>query len=67
MFGANLTFDEALAKAIWADFLGQALEMGSLVPKPDPLVAGHGLGEIQKGMDLQKKGISARKVVVTIA
>ena len=67
VFGANLTFDEALAKAIWAGFLGQALEKGSVVPKPDPLVAGHGLGEIQKGMDLQKKGVSARKVVVTIA
>lgn len=67
VLGADLTFHEDLAKAIWADFLGQALEEGTLVPKPDPLVAGHGLGEIQKGMDLQKKGVSARKVVVTIA
>lgn len=67
VFGANLTSNEDLAKAIWADFLGQALKKGSLVPKPDPVVAGHGLGEIQKGMDLQKNGVSARKVVVTIA
>lgn len=64
--GAAVTFDETLAPAIWADFLPQALERGKFVPKPDPMIVGKGLGHIQKGLDAQRKGVSARKVVVVL-
>ena len=66
VFGANVTLDETLARAIWSDFLGQALANGSFLPKPDPVIAGEGLESIQDGMDMQRKGVSARKVVVKI-
>lgn len=66
VFGSNVTLDDDLAKAIWLDFLGQALAKGLFVPKPDPLIAGNGLESIQQGMDMQLKGVSARKVVISI-
>lgn len=65
VFGANMTFDDGLSRAIWHDFLPAALAKGTFVPKPDPLVVGKGLGEIQIGLDTQRKGVSARKVVVS--
>lgn len=39
---------------------------GQFVPKPDPLIVGNGLQGIQKGMNMQRSGVSARKVVVTM-
>ena len=67
VFGANMTLNEDLARAIWLDFLPQALAKGTFAPKPDVLVAGEGLANIQKGMDMQRKGVSARKVVITVS
>lgn len=67
VFGANVTDDNDLANAIWTDFLPEALEKKVIVPKPDPQVVGEDLESIQKAMDLQKQGVSARKLVVKIA
>ncbi len=55
-----------VAKAIWEDFLPRALEAGTFAPAPEPLVVGHGLEKIQEAVDVQMKGTSARKVVVTL-
>lgn len=66
VFGTNVTKDDKLARALWSDFLPKALEKGTILPKPDFMVTGHGLESIQQAMDLQKKGVNARKVVVTI-
>lgn len=55
-----------LASAIWNDFLPQALQQGTVVPKPDALVVGHGLGDIQKGLDRARRGYSAAKLVVIL-
>lgn len=49
---------------IWRKYLPKALITGNIVPKPDPLVVGEGLRSIQHGLDRQKKGVSAAKVVV---
>ncbi|GAA6044223.1 hypothetical protein JCM8097_005274 [Rhodosporidiobolus ruineniae] len=57
----------AVARAVYHDYVPAALANGSLQAKPDPLVAGKGLEEVQKGLDRQKQGVSAQKVVVTIA
>ncbi len=56
--------ENQVAKAIWEDFLPRALEAGTFVPAPEPLVVGHGLEKIQEAVDVQMKGTSARKVVV---
>lgn len=66
VFGADIVYDERLPKAIWSDFLPKALEQGTFVPKPDPVSAGTGLENIQAGMDMQRQGVSARKVVVAL-
>lgn len=66
VWGADMAQDHELARAIWADYLPQALEKGKLAAKPDLIVAGQGLEAIEKGMDMQRKGVSAKKVVVNI-
>ncbi|KAG2004016.1 hypothetical protein GB937_009255 [Aspergillus fischeri] len=43
-----------------------SLENGRLKPKPDPEVVGKGLEQIQGAVDTLKKGVSARKIVVTV-
>ncbi|KAH8688997.1 zinc-binding oxidoreductase CipB [Talaromyces proteolyticus] len=63
-----LTFDsnKYVADGIWKDFVSKALENGRLKPKPDPEVTGNGLEEIQKAVDILKKGVSAKKIIVTL-
>ena len=51
---------------VYTDFLPRALESGRFVPAPPPLVAGKGLGAVQGAMDLQMRGVSAQKVVVSL-
>ena len=58
--------DNAVGKAVYEDFLPKALEVGTFVPAPEPLVAGKGLESVQGAVDLQQKGVSARKVVVSL-
>ncbi|KAK7628012.1 chaperonin 10-like protein, partial [Phyllosticta citricarpa] len=55
-----------IAEAVWGRFVPEALAAGKLQTKPDPLVVGHGLESIQKGLDIQRQGVSAKKVVVTL-
>jgi NADPH:quinone reductase-like Zn-dependent oxidoreductase len=55
-----------LAKTMFEDFLGPALQCGRIVPAPPPLVAGHALEAIPDAMALLRRGVSARKVVVAI-
>ncbi|GAA5916996.1 hypothetical protein JCM8208_003425 [Rhodotorula glutinis] len=57
--------DAAVARAVYHDFVPAALKAHSLEAKPDPLVVGSGLENVQKGLDRQKEGVSAKKVVVT--
>lgn len=58
-------FEAGIARHIFAEFLPKALSSGSFVPAPDALVVGQGLEHIQKALDLQMKGVSAKKLVVT--
>lgn len=55
-----------VAERIYGDFLGKALERGSFVPAPDPVVVGSGLDSVQEAVDLVMKGMSARKAVVVL-
>ena len=51
---------------IFADFLPAALADGRFRAAPDPVVVGHGLGQIPLALDRQLQGISAGKLVVTL-
>ncbi|KAK4943256.1 hypothetical protein LTR10_017098 [Elasticomyces elasticus] len=65
IFGTTLK-DNEVGKAIYEDFLPKALQAGSFVPAPEPLIVGHGLENIQAAVDRYSKGVSARKLVVTL-
>lgn len=58
-------FKGEVGAKIWREFLPYALEKGIIVPKPDPLIVGEQLRAVQAGLDKQRKGVSAAKVVVT--
>lgn len=55
-----------VARKIWREYVPAALEKGSLQPAPPELVVGNGLYFVQGGLDRQKSGVSARKVVITL-
>ncbi len=65
IFGDTL-FSNEVGKAIYEDFLPAALANGSYIAAPDPHVVGKGLEHLQTAFDLQKKGVSATKVVVSL-
>ena len=52
--------------SFWKEYVTPALEQGSLKCLPEPMVVGQGLEKLQEAFDLQKKGVSAKKVVVTL-
>jgi NADPH:quinone reductase-like Zn-dependent oxidoreductase len=55
-----------VGEAVWGKYVAGALEDGSLKTKPDAIVIGKGLEMIQEGLDKQKKGVSAGKVVIAL-
>ncbi len=65
IWGTDLMANE-VGKAIYEDFLPQALAEAKYIAAPEPQVVGKGLEHIQEAMDLNKKGVSAKKVVVTL-
>jgi NADPH:quinone reductase-like Zn-dependent oxidoreductase len=65
ILGTDLMENEVGA-AVYNDFLPVALAEGKFVPAPEPMVVGKGLEYLQEAMDLNKKGVSAKKMVVTL-
>lgn len=65
IFGFTLLHNE-VGKAIYVDYLPQALAQCAYIAAPDPQVVGKGLEFIQAGFELQRKGVSAKKVVVSL-
>jgi NADPH:quinone reductase-like Zn-dependent oxidoreductase len=65
IFGITLR-DNGVGKAVYGDYLPQALASGTFVPSPEPLVQGKGLEHVQAGVDRLMAGVSASKVVVTL-
>lgn len=58
--------DRKLAGRILHDFLPGALEDGRVRAVPEAEVVGSGLESVQVGMDALRRGVSARKIVVTL-
>lgn len=65
IFGGSLV-DNGVGKAVFGEYLEQALASQEFKPCPEPLVVGQGLDALQGAMDKQKKGVSAKKIVVTL-
>ena len=65
IFGSSLLYNE-VGKAIYVDFLPSALAEGAYIAAPEPQVIGKGLECIQAGYDIQRKGVSAKKIVVSL-
>ena len=47
-------------------WVGKAFEEGRMVPKLDATVVGHGLEQVQEGLNRLRNGVSATKLVVTL-
>ncbi|KAL8956112.1 MAG: hypothetical protein Q9183_006411, partial [Haloplaca sp. 2 TL-2023] len=58
--------DNSIGKAIFEDYLPEALAKGKFVAAPDPHVVGKGLEHVQAGIDMIGKGVSAKKLVITL-
>jgi NADPH:quinone reductase-like Zn-dependent oxidoreductase len=65
IWASDVIADE-VGKAIYQDFLPLALENGSFVPAPEPLIVGNGLETIAAALGRCKQGVSAQKVVVKL-
>ena len=63
--GAELGRNE-VSKVVYEDFLPRALGEGLYIAAPEPQVVGKGLEHIQEALDIHKKGVSAKKIVVTL-
>ena len=65
IFSSSLK-DNEVSAVVYGDFLPQALAEGKYIAAPDSHVIGMGLEHIQAAFDVQKKGVSAKKVVVAL-
>lgn len=65
IFGNSL-MDNEVSKVIYEDFLPQALLENRYIAAPEPYTIGSGLEYIQAGMDAQRRGVSAKKVVISL-
>lgn len=61
--GTNNMADE-VGKAIYEDFLPRAIRDGWFIVTLEPLIVGKELKHIQEAIDLNKKGVSARKLLL---
>jgi NADPH:quinone reductase-like Zn-dependent oxidoreductase len=60
------TQHKEVGDAVWQKFVPGAIESGDLRCLPEPLVVGQGLESVQKGLDKNKAGVSAKKVVIEL-
>ncbi|GAB3493159.1 hypothetical protein GCM10027572_20170 [Flexivirga lutea] len=65
IWGTSLKNNE-VSDIIFGDFLPAALPAGTYRALPEPRVVGVGLHDIQRALDVQREGVSATKVVVTL-
>ncbi len=55
-----------VGKAIYEDFIPTALSSGIYQSAPKAVVVGHGLSAIPSGLEQLKKGVSAKKLIITL-
>jgi NADPH:quinone reductase-like Zn-dependent oxidoreductase len=59
--------DNEVGPAVFVDFLPAALAEGRFVAAPPAVVVGAGLEAVETGFEAQRRGVSARKVVVSLS
>lgn len=59
--------DTEASRVIYEEFLPKALAEGRYIAAPEAHIVGTGLESIQSALDIQKKGVSAKKVVVKLS
>ncbi|KAI0602841.1 chaperonin 10-like protein [Biscogniauxia sp. FL1348] len=62
----DIKSDLELGNAIFRDYLPGALAAAKFTPAPPAEVIGEGLKAVQGGLDTLRKGVSAKKLVVTL-
>ena len=65
VWGSSLMNNE-VGPMLWQQFLPAALAEGRYIAAPTAEVVGHGLEQVQTALDALHKGVSARKLVVTL-
>jgi NADPH:quinone reductase-like Zn-dependent oxidoreductase len=58
--------DKYIGDVVWAKWVPEALQKGTLKALPEPVVIKGGLEATQKGLDAQKKGVSFGKIVIEL-
>ena len=58
--------DNEIGPLVWGEYLSEALKEGKFVPAPEPEVVGRGLEFVQEAFEMQIRGLSAKKPVVTL-
>lgn len=66
MVWGGALIDNEVGPMIYRDFLPGALARGAYAAMPAPEVVGHGLHCIPEALERQRRGVSARKLVVTL-
>jgi hypothetical protein len=59
--------DLDLGDALWRKYLPEALATRKFQAKPDPEILEGGLERVQDGIDMLRKGVSAKKIVIEVA
>ena len=57
---------EEMKRVLYGEFLFEALAVGKMKAKPDPLIIGKGLEFALEACDMLKAGMSARKIVASL-
>lgn len=65
-FQALVPPHQHIGEYLFGDFVPDALEKGSMQAKPDAEVVGQGLENVQHGVDVLRRGVSAKKIVVEL-
>jgi hypothetical protein len=56
-----------VGNAVWRQYIPEALVAGKFEAKPDPIVIEGGLEKVQEGIDILRKGVSAKKIVINFS
>jgi hypothetical protein len=56
-----------VGNAVWRQYIPEALAAGKFQAKPDPVVMEGGLEKVQEGIDILRKGVSAKKIVINLS
>ena len=65
IYGTTLKSNE-VSRAIYHDFLPAALAAGAYTATPPPRIIGSGLQHLQQALDVQRRGVSAAKIIITL-